>query len=154
MQHDIVNSHAFRRVVLASATTADGTLANQVDTLGFQGVVAFLLNIGTVGAADASNYLVFEAWESDDDGVADAYTQITDDYRFVTPRNITVALPHGNGEFVIDNTNLQDTDHMFGVTIGKRYIEIRVNETGTFSGTITLNALLGGARSTVTEMRT
>lgn len=151
---DIVNSHELRRVILASATTADGTLAAQIDTKGYQGIVAFLLNIGVVGAADASNYLVFEAWESNDDGVADPYTQITDDYRYVTPLNVTTALPHGNGEFVINNVALADTDHMFGVMLYKRYIEIRVNETGTFSGTITLNALLGGARETIVAHRT
>lgn len=151
---DIVNSHELRRLTLAAAISADTTVAAQVDTKGYQGVVAFLLNIGVVGAADASNYLMFEAWESDDDGSTDPYTQITDDLRFVTPFNVTVASPHGIGEFVINNTNMADTDHMFGVKLGKRYLEIRLNETGTFTGTVTLNALLGGARETITAHRT
>lgn len=154
MQTDLVNSLELRRLTLAAAVTGDTTITQQVDTKGYQGVVAFLLNIGTVGAADASNTLEFQAWESDDDGVADAYTQITDDLRFITPFNITADSPHGIGEFVINNTNMANTDHMFGVRIGKRYLEIRLKETGTFSGTVTLNALLGGARETVTAHRT
>lgn len=153
MNLDIVNSYAFRRVTLAAATTGDATLT-ALDTKGFQGVVAFLLNIGTVGAADADNTLTFQAWESDDNGSTDPFTQITDDLRFITPFNITADSPHGIGEFVINDTAMATTDHMFGVRIGKRYLQIRVKEAGTFSGTITLNALLGGSRYTVTEMRT
>lgn len=154
MGQDIVNNHELRRVTLAAATTGDTTLT-AIDTKGYQGIVAFLLNIGTVGAADASNYLTFEAWESDDNGVADAFTQITDDLRYVTPFNYDADTnPHGNGEFVIDNTAMANTDHMFGVMLYKRYLQIRVNENGTFSGTITLNALLGGARETITAHRT
>lgn len=153
MGTDIVNNYELRRVTLAAATTGDGTLT-AINTDGFQGVVAFLLNIGTVGAADADNYLVFEAWESDDNGSTDPYTQITDDLRYVTPFNVTADSPHGIGEFVIDDTAMANTDHIFGVKIGKKYLQIRVNETGTFSGTITLNALLGGSRSTITAHRT
>lgn len=154
MVKDIVNGHKLQRIALALAVTASQTLAAQIDTLGFQGVVAFLLNIGVVGAADADNYLTFTVWESDDDGVADPYTEITDSFRYMSPHNVTADNPHGNGKFVINNTNQANVDNMFGVQIyTKRYLEVRLVETGTFSGTITLNALLGAARNTVTAHR-
>jgi len=145
---DIVNSFAFRRLTLAAAITADTTVAAQIDTFGFQGVVALLLNIGTISAADASNTLTVEVWESADDGVADPYVQITEPMRYITPFNTSVSNPHGSGPFVIAATPLSDTDHIFGVSIGvKRYLEVRFNEANTFSAVLTLNCLLGGARS-------
>lgn len=143
---ELINNCKLKRIILASATTASGTLANEVDTLGHQGAVMFALNIGTVGAADADNTLKFTFWESDE--ASTGYTEITDLLRYITPHAYNADTnPHGNGYFVINNTNMADTDHLFGVSIGtKRYIEVRVVEAGTFSGTITLNALLSDPR--------
>ncbi len=133
---DFVNHFAVS-LLAATATITATTTTSAVDLQGGAEVAAFLIQIAAVSAADADNYLSFTASESAD-GVT--YTVITDPLRFITPKNrLLASAPHGNGPLVINNTNLANTCHLFGVTVASsRYMKLIMTETGTFSAAITL----------------
>lgn len=133
---DFCNQYNPSLVVAASTVTATGDLS-AVDLQGGAEVAAFLIHIGTVAAADDSNYHTITAKESAN---GTDYTAITDPLRYVTPKNrLLASAPHGNGPFVINNTNLANTTHLFGVTYGSsRYMKLSITETGTASAVLTI----------------
>jgi len=125
----------FQRAFASASVTGTGNSSLIVDTFGFMGTVTFVTTIAAVSAADGSNYLVLSVYESNDDDFSDATET-------VIPANRTI----GTG-YTINATSQANSIIAFGVTIGlKRYMRITMTETGTFSATFGIAAILSGPR--------
>jgi len=119
--------------------TADAT-TNLVDLAGFESVDV-LVTVGALTGVDGSNYLTVTLEECDTT-VGTSFT--------------TVASTDLIGAFtVIDSTSEDSVQQRVGYIGGKRYLRVKLDETGTISaGIIGVTALLGNARHQVASTKT
>lgn len=133
---DIVNQYSVQVAKVYAQLTADNNSANVVDLQGGQDVVAFVVFLHAVAAADGSNYFTVKVEESDDSGFATGVTEVTAD-----ATRLIGTQP------VVNAVALAGTLKKFGVTIGtKRYMRLVFDETGTADITVSATAIVGGQR--------
>lgn len=119
----IYTDNAFEQILDPVTVTADAT-SSEVDMKGYD-EVTFLANIGESGdTLDASNYIELEVEESDTSG--SGHTDVANDdlVNYVTGTN--------PGTFAkIDAAAEDDNPYMTGYRGNKRYLQVKVNLTGT-----------------------
>lgn len=132
MQADLYHNLKPINQIAPVAVTATAT-ATGIDTTGYQSVM-FVVSVGVITAADASNYLTFTVEESD--SLSTGYAAITDTNRLL-----------GTPTVIEGVAVLAASQNWFGITrLQKKYIRLVATETGTFSAIVSAIAILGNPR--------
>jgi len=117
LYHNIEPETAINYQAVTGAVTG-----NTIDVKGFESIDLQLL-AHTVTTADASNYLTVALYEGDESDMSDESV--------VAATNILGTLP------VIDGDTADNSLQHFGYIGNKRYIRMKIVETGTASATLT-----------------
>lgn len=121
--------HNVEPVVAINYQAATGAVTgNTIDVKGYESIDLQLL-AHTVTTADASNYLTVALFEGDESDMSDEAA--------VATTNILGSLP------VIDGDTADNSIQHFGYKGNKRYIRMKIVETGTASATLTGAAVKG-----------
>lgn len=129
MQQSLYRNIDVRVAKNTAQITATGN-GEIIDTKGFESIV-FAVQAGAVSAADGSNYLTADIYESDDSGMSGE-------------EKATAILGEAP---VINALTDADTVQIVGYNGVKRYLRLKFTETGTFDAVVGAVAILGDAHN-------
>jgi len=126
MTNDLYNKIATEKAIEYQQVTGAVT-GETIDTQGYQSIM-FSILLAAVATADGSNYLTITLYEGDASDMSD---------------ESAVAAAYVQGSAVINNTALANTIKEIGYTGYKRYLRLKIAETGTADASMSAIAIKG-----------